>query len=282
MPFLTEMDESTGLLDAERIKEKGIDLRAAYLAAHPYPHIAIEDFLPAALLDRCLAEFPALTDAASSFDRSQERAKRSFSPDKLPSFSRQLFYSFNSRPFIQVIENICGIRGLIPDPYYLGGGFHEISQGGHLSVHSDFNHHVPLNLERRINVLIYLNRDWRDDYGSQLELWDTDMLRCVKSYPPMFNSCVIFNTTSHSNHGNPRPVAHPAGVPRRSIALYYYTATWDGTKRTHTTQFRVRPGTVDQPDRDVQKRELFADWMPPVLYREFLRFRRRRQPKRSQ
>lgn len=282
MPFLTEMDESTGLIDLERVKEKGLGLRAAYMAAHPYPHIAIEDFLPAALLDRCLEDFPASTDAVSSFDRSQERLKRSFSPDKLPPFTRQIFYSFNSRPFIQVIENICGIRGLIPDPYYLGGGFHEISQGGHLSVHSDFNHHVPLNLERRINVLIYLNKDWTDDYGGQLELWDTDMLRCVKSYTPIFNRCVIFNTTSHSNHGNPHPVAHPAGVPRRSIALYYYTATWDGTKRTHTTQFRVRPGTVDQADREVQYRERLADWMPPALHRTLVRFRRGLQRKRSQ
>jgi Rps23 Pro-64 3,4-dihydroxylase Tpa1-like proline 4-hydroxylase len=281
MPFLTEMDESTGLLDAERVKEKGLDLRASYLAALPFPHIAIDDFLPSALLDRCLAEFPVSTTAEESFDRRQERLKQSFSPDRLTESSRQLFYSFNSRPFIQVIENICGIRGLIPDPYYLGGGFHEILQGGHLSVHADFNHHVPMNLERRINVLIYLNKDWKEDYGSQLELWDTGMQRCVKSYVPSFNRCVIFNTTSHSNHGNPHPVAHPAGVPRRSVALYYYTATWDETKRTHTTQFRTRPGTSDHPDRKVRNRELLADWLPPALHRTLLRIRRHRKGKQT-
>ena len=282
MPFLTEMDDTTGFVDVERVKDKGKELQADYLAADPFPHVSIDDFLPARLLDACLAEFPAADDAATSLNRIQERLKRSFSPDKLPPSCRQLFYSFNSRPFIQVVENISGIRGLIPDPHYLGAGFHEISQGGHLSVHADFNHHVPLNLERRINLLIYLNKDWKDEYGGQLELWDTEMQRCVKSYVPAFNRCVIFNTTSCSNHGNPRPVAHPAGVPRRSIALYYYTATWDGTKRAHTTQFRVRPGTVDRPDREVRSRELLADWMPPVAYRELLRIRRRFQRYRSQ
>lgn len=277
MPFLTEMDELTGLLDGDRIKDKGLALRESYLGADPFPHIAIDDFLPPALLERCLSEFPASTTAEESFDRRQERLKRSFSPDRLASPSRQLFYSFNSRPFIQVLENICGIRGLIPDPFFLGGGFHEISQGGHLSVHADFNHHVPMDLERRINVLIYLNKDWKDEYGSQLELWDKDMKRCVKSYVPTFNRCVIFNTTSNSNHGNPHPVAHPEGVPRRSIALYYYTATWDDTKRNHTTQFRPRPGTEDQADREVRNREMLADWLPPAMYRQLARLRRRQR-----
>jgi hypothetical protein len=138
-----------------------------------------------------------------------------------------------------------------------------------------------MNLERRINVLIYLNRNWKDAYGSQLELWDVPMTKCVKSYLPLFNRCVIFNTTSLSNHGNPQPVQHPEAVPRRSIALYYYTATWDDTKRTHTTQFRVRPESADQPDREVRTRELLADWMPPVLYRGLVRFHRRRQQRQA-
>lgn len=277
MTYLTEMEEATGLLGNQLSREKGSELRERYLSAEPFPHIAIDDFLPAALLEQCLKDFPVAASAEEAFNRSQERLKRSFSPDRLPNSSRHLFYSFNSRPFIQVIENITGIKGLIPDPFFLGGGFHEIAQGGHLSVHSDFNHHVPMDLERRINVLIYLNKNWKSEYGSQLELWDVPMTKCVKSYLPVFNRCVIFNTTSLSHHGNPKPVQHPDAVPRRSIALYYYTATWDGTKRTHTTQFKVRPESEDQPDRAVSLREFLVDWMPPALHRELVRFRRRRQ-----
>lgn len=267
MPYLRDFDENTGLLDSASAKDKGLELREEYLAAEPFPHIAIDDFLPPAILDRCLAEFPAPTAAAESYDRSQERLKRSYSPDVLPPFSRQLFYAFNSRPFIQVVENITGIKGLLPDPFFLGGGLHEIATGGHLSVHADFNHHVPLNVERRVNVLIYLNKDWREEYGGQLELWDDGMSTCLKSYVPAFNRCVLFNTTSRSNHGNPQVVRHPGGVPRRSIALYYYTATWDGLRRSHTTQFRVRPGSADRPDFEVRKRELLADWLPPIVNR---------------
>ncbi len=272
MTFLSEMDETTGLLDEAKVLDKGRDLRKAYTAGDPFPHIAIDDFLPQAVLERCLAEFP--TDKAGvtdTYDRNQERFKTAFTPDVLPPYSRHLFYAFNSRPFIQVIENISGIQGLIPDPLFEGGGYHEMTQGGHLSVHADFNYHRQLNLERRINVLIYLNKDWKDEYGSQLELWNKDMTTRMKSYVPLFNRCVIFSTTSDSNHGNPQPVNHPDGTPRRSIALYYYTATWNNIKRKHTTQFRVRPGdTDDEPDYKSRSQDVLGDVMPPMLYRKLI------------
>jgi hypothetical protein len=93
------------------------------------------------------------------------------------------------------------------------------------------------------------------------------MKNCVVKLAPVFNRCVIFNTTSESWHGNPDPVNHPDGRPRRSIALYYYTSTWSDTKRDHTTQFKVRPGTEDKPDWKVGVNEAIADILPPVLYR---------------
>jgi 2OG-Fe(II) oxygenase superfamily len=272
MTFLSEMDQETGLLNAAKVAGKGRDLRRAYQDGDPFPHIAIDDFLPDSILERCLAEFPTDTAGVTdAYDRKQERFKRAFTPDVLPPFSRNLFYAFNSRPFIQVVENISGIPGLIPDPFFEGGGYHEISQGGHLSVHADFNYHRRLNVERRINVLIYLNKDWKDDYGAQLELWDVDMKSRVKSYVPAFNRCVIFSTTSESNHGNPQAVNHPDGTPRRSIALYYYTATWNNTKKKHTTHFRVRPGeATDAPDIRSRSQDVLGDLMPPMLYRRLI------------
>jgi hypothetical protein len=89
----------------------------------------------------------------------------------------------------------------------------------------------------------------------------------VRKLAPEFNRCVIFNTTSESWHGNPEPVNHPAGVTRKSIALYYYTSTWSDVKRDHTTQFKVRPGSEDKRDWRVARNELIADLLPPLLYR---------------
>jgi hypothetical protein len=271
--YLSEMDADTGFVEAGAVRDKGVELAQAHASAQPFPHTVIDDFLPPKLLEACLAAFPALCDAAAAFDRDQERFKRQFNPDELAPQLRGLFYSFNSAPFIRVLENITGIKGLIPDPFYLGAGFHETAEGGHLSVHADFNHHKPMNLERRINVLIYLNKDWKEDFGGQLELWNEQMTEKVKSVTPDFNRCVIFNTTSTSYHGHPQKVRHPHGAARRSIALYYYTATWDGTRREHTTQFKVRPDASEKTDWRVKARELAADFTPPVLARSLRRFK---------
>ena len=275
MVYLTEMDATTGYVDAAAVRDKGRELHEAYVAAQPFPHVVIDDFLPAPLLEACLAEFDrSRHDQQVMFDRPQERLKRQYLPDELSPQMRAFFYGFNSRPFLRLIENITGIKGLIPDPYFSGGGFHEIHTGGHLSVHADFNHHVVMNLERRINVLIYLNHGWEDAYGGQLELWENDMSACARSIIPEFNRCVIFNTTSNSNHGNPHPVAHPDGISRKSIALYYYTATWSAEMRGRTTQFRPRRGTEDRKDWQVRIDELYTDLMPPVMRRGIAKVRR--------
>jgi hypothetical protein len=236
----------------------------------------IDDFLPPEILEICLKRFPKVLDKEGmTFDRPQERLKSSFNPDHLDDALRGFFYSLNSKPFIRFLENLTGIKGLIPDPYFMGAGFHEIKNGGHLSVHADFNHHKPMNLERRINVLIYLNKDWKEEFGGQLELWDDDMKVCQKSAVPLFNRCVVFNTTSTSNHGNPNVVNHPQGIPRRSIALYYYTSTWSDEKREHTTHFQTRPGSTDRKDNQVKRDEMLSEFLPPILYRTLRKIARR-------
>ncbi len=275
MAYLPANPSDPALFDFDAVKDCGAELAGAFAAAAPFPHAVIDDFLPEAVIDLCLEQFPENPDADSQqFDRNQERYKTSFHPDYMAPELRRLFYAFNARPFIRVVENITGIKGLIPDPYFLGGGFHEIGNGGHLSVHADFNHHKPLGLERRVNVLIYLNRDWRDEFGGQLELWRTDMSERVQSITPLANRCVMFTTTGESMHGNPQPVAHPDGVTRKSIALYYYTATWTGDKASRTTQFRPRPGSGDETDWRVRIDQTLSDFLPPVLNRQITRLRR--------
>src|SRR5947208_11415700 len=269
MSYLTMVDTKLGLFHPEFMNTAGLELTQQYNDARPFPHICIDDLFPAEVLDMCLQEFPTnLGKDGVTFDRAQERFKSSFNPDQLSSQVRSFFYSLNSRPFIKFLENLTGIPGLIPDPYFLGAGFHEIKNGGHLSVHADFNHHKPMDLERRINVLIYLNKQWKDRYGGQLELWDEAMTSCHQSIVPEFNRGVIFNTTSKSMHGNPQPVSHPDQVPRRSIALYYYTSTWSSGTREHTTHFKSRPNTGDRADYKVRVKEAVYDWVPPIVLRK--------------
>ena len=100
---------------------------------------------------------------------------------------------------------------------------HEIRRGGFLKIHSDFNVHPQLRLNRRLNLLLYLNKNWKIDWGGQLELWDQEMKSCRAKVQPNFNKMIIFKTTDYSYHGHPEPLNCPENISRKSIALYYYT-----------------------------------------------------------
>lgn len=260
-----DVDELT--IDTETARAVAEPYAERYQSATPYNHICIDNFLPEAVIERVRADIASLPDADRSFDRAQERYKTSYNPDRLPAYTRHLFHAFNSRPFILFLEKMTGIEGLIPDPYFSGAGIHRVANGGHLDIHADFNQHKRMNLERRLNVLIYLNPDWREEWGGSFEVWDKQMSNKMSSFVPLYNRMVCFSTGSDTFHGNPEPVNHPTGEPRQSIALYYYTATWGPHRKAHPTLFKPRPGTNDERDRAVGRHTMLQDLLPPMLYR---------------
>jgi len=262
------LDPDTLLLPTDEARAAAAPRSKEYQDRKPFPYGCYDNFLAPEILDRVKEELKVLPEADTSFDRPQERRKTSYIPERLPEYTRHLFYALNSRPVIAFLEELTGIKGLIPDPYFAGGGIHVVRNGGHLDIHADFNHHAALNLERRVNMLIYLNKNWKEEYGGSFEIWNEDMTEKVEGFVPQFNRMCIFNTSSKSWHGNPEPVNHPKGQPRMSIALYYYTATWDATRKSHTTRFKPRPGTIDRSDRQIARKELLADLLPPILHRK--------------
>lgn len=267
MPMLP-LDPDTLLLPTAEARAAAAPHSETYRGRKPFPYGGYDDFLAPEILDRVKEELKVLPEVETSFDRPQERLKNSYIPERLPEYTRRLFYALNSRPVIAFLEELTGIKRLIPDPYFAGGGVHVVRNGGHLDIHADFNHHAALNLERRVNMLIYLNKDWKEEYGGSFEVWNESMTAKVAGFVPQFNRMCIFNTSSTSWHGNPEPVNHPDGQPRMSIALYYYTATWDATRKSHTTRFKPRPGKIDQSDRQIARQELLADLLPPILHRK--------------
>lgn len=252
----------------EACVERGESLAEQYQSADPFPHIVMDDFLPADFLRKVAANFPE-KEKAVSFKRDQENLKFQFHPEAIAyDPTRALFAALNSQPFLRFLSAMTGIEGLIADPYFAGGGLHQTEKGGHLGVHADFNRHKTMNVRRRLNVLIYLNDDWRDEYGGNLELWSTDMKERRASLAPVIGRCVVFSTNLDSYHGHPDPLNTPEGVSRKSIATYYYTSAADlNDQPDRTTNFRRRPGSVDKPDVSTQFRHFAKEWVPPALLR---------------
>ena len=264
------LDHDSLLTDTEAARAAAKSYSQTYQNNDPYPHICIDNFLPPKILDKVIEDLAGRQEAETNFARAQENRKTSYIPERLPNYTKNLFYALNSRPFILFLEDMTGIEGLIPDPFFFGAGIHEVANGGHLDIHADFNLHSKMKLERRLNVLIYLNKDWREEWGGSFEIWDREMKSRVKSFVPLFNRMVTFSTTSDSFHGNPSVVNQPDGKSRFSIALYYYTATWDDTRKSHSTLFKPRPNSKDKRDYSEQRREILKELTPPMLYRRII------------
>ena len=233
------------LFRSARYVEMAERLAPVYAGASPFPHVVIDDFLPEALASRMLAEFPS-PDAANwvRLDKSAYSKKLAANQEEqVGPFIFSVLQELNSADFLSFLQRLTGIQGLAPDPYFEGGGLHQILPGGFLKVHADFNLHSVMRLDRRLNLLVYLNRDWRDDYGGHLELWDRTMTRCETRVLPVFNRAVLFNTTDWSFHGHPDPLACPTGMTRKSIALYYYSRgrPEEETSPSHSTLWQIRP-----------------------------------------
>ena len=277
------IESSEGLLlDPAKARHAGEALSAQYCFAEPFPHIVVDDFLPEAVAESALAHFP---QQALKSDRVFEigyagQHKRQIMPEECEAPARQLFHFFNSRPMLEFLEGLTGIQGLISDPYFVGGGFHETARGGKLGIHADFRINDQLHLHRRINVIIYLNKDWRAEWGGALELWDRGMTAKQHEVLPLFNRCVIFNTDADSYHGHPDPLTSPDGVMRRSIALYYYTASKEIYKEvpSQSTIYHARPGDDAGTRREARRLRLdqhLRQWVPPALLRYVFAVQRR-------
>jgi len=223
-----------------------------YRSAEPYPHIVIDNFLPVSVLETVIEAFPR-----PDSDFWNERIKEAYqvklasnNVDGAPPPIRDLMYQLNSATVLKSLETLTGEGPLISDPFFDGGGLHQIERGGHLSIHSDFAKPRHLPIFRRLNLIIYLNKDWKEDFGGSLELWSRDGKEKVKSVLPIANRAVIFTTDTTSFHGHPEPVNCPPNMSRRSLALYYYSV--QPPARAHngtTTRWRLNSGNQDADAR---------------------------------
>ncbi|MBN8551031.1 MAG: 2OG-Fe(II) oxygenase, partial [Deltaproteobacteria bacterium] len=221
------MTESSALktVDMQRLKAALSSLRAEYAQKKPFPHIVLEDFLERPHAEQAMVDFPgADSDQWLHYKHFNENKLGQSKLELMPDSIAQVIRECSSAEFCAFLSELTGIPNLIPDPDLDGGGLHQSARGGFLRVHTDFTTHPKHpTWQRRVNLLVYLNKDWLDSYGGHLELWDVDMQSCQAKIAPTFNRCTIFTTGTDTFHGLPHPLTCPEGMTRKSIALYYFT-----------------------------------------------------------
>jgi Rps23 Pro-64 3,4-dihydroxylase Tpa1-like proline 4-hydroxylase len=214
-----------------------------YRSNSPCPHILLKDFIEPQIALAMARQFPSLaSDSWTQYKHANENklgmAKRELFPPTIGAVVDEL----NSPEFVAWISELTGIADLMGDPMLEGGGLHQSGRGGYLNVHTDFSmHHFHANWHRRVNLILYLNPGWKEEWGGSLELWEKGMRRCGAKYPPLLNHALIFNTDERSLHGFPDPLTCPEGESRKSLALYYYTLDPGSKVPVHSTDYFARP-----------------------------------------
>lgn len=249
MSTLVPMPQATleHLVDSQ-VRAQITTLATRFQQREPFRHLVIENFFEAGFAKRLLDEFPAFERGNARNEAGQLGQKSTV--EKVQGLGApylELDELIKSQPFLELVGQLTGIETLLYDPWYFGGGTHENRNGQDLDPHVDFNRHPVENWHRRLNLIVYLNPEWMNEWGGSLELHSdprSDDNR-ITLITPLFNRAVIFETTETSWHGFSR-----IGLPdtrqdlsRRSVALYFYTRDRPAEELadTHSTIYVDRP-----------------------------------------
>jgi hypothetical protein len=261
MASLQEPGIMAMLADKISLPASTTKLALSFKSAHPFPHLVIDNMFPDQMLDEVLGEIPPMSDKKwfhEDYDRLTKSNLRSAA--ELGEAGYQFTALLNSAKFLYLISELSGIWALLPDPYMGGAGYHVVPAGGKFDVHADRNIDQVTGLKRRLAMLVYLNKDWKTEYGGQLELWNKSGSRCEKVVEPIFNRTILFEVTDQNFHGV-RPVLNQERA-RTSFATYYHTVP-EANLIPHNSIYVPSFYLKKEPLR----RRLMKDVMPPVLLR---------------
>ena len=214
-------------IDIASLYKRLPEIRKNFFSAKPFHYVMFDNFFSEEVVDLVYENYPKIEngvwDGTTYLDQRNKFQKTKFPAN---SVMDEIFKELNSQWMLGWLDDLAGFDDkLVADYELFGGGLHQSTTGAYLNVHVDFNIHPKTKYHRRLNLLIYMNKDWKDEYQGHIELWDLTNNRrnMLGKYAPLFNRCVIFETNEISFHGHPKPLECPEGMSRKSIALYYYT-----------------------------------------------------------
>jgi Rps23 Pro-64 3,4-dihydroxylase Tpa1-like proline 4-hydroxylase len=239
------------ILSTKNIEIEKEYARNAYKIATPFPHVTIDNLFDKYFLENTINDIKDLDRKKWWEYNNIFEKKYAYNNFQNMGKSLQEYFNFvNGNYFTKFLEQVTCINNLIADPSLYGGGIHKIIQGGKLDIHEDFNYHKITGWKRKINVITFLNKEWKETYGGHTEFWNKDMTKCCSKILPVFNRTIIFCTDQDSFHGHPEPLNCPDHMERLSLATYYYVfekLEIDNQKIMSTT-YKKRPSDITNED----------------------------------
>lgn len=223
------------LTDPVHIRE----LSSTFRNAPSFPHICIDDFLESDFAENLHNSFPPISQMHKHYKGLNERKSEESDFSKLDPTFLKLRKFLSGTDFTSWLEKICGYPSLTVPPDFRGAGIYQGGNGSFLDIHIDFSVHPTLRLQRKVNVLLFFNKNWEANWGGHLELWNPSVTQCLASFAPLFNRCVIFECNEVSYHGYDKIVT-PDNVFRKSFYMYFYTPLNEHVKY-HDTVFKLKP-----------------------------------------
>jgi Rps23 Pro-64 3,4-dihydroxylase Tpa1-like proline 4-hydroxylase len=238
------------MINYELLESRKSALAAAFRHAKPFRWMMVDGFLNDPWPRRLHDEFGDAMQRSGKNPQAPKKHRHVLSKigihrrEQMNDVHVQFFDAVQDGRFTRFLEEVTGISPIIADQAIVGGGLHEIYPGGYLNVHTDFNFHPQSGHHRRLNILYYLNPEWREEWEGKLELWPEDFSGPFAEIAPILNRMVIFETSEISYHGHPKPLRFPQGLTRRSLATYYYSNWPAGLERREKTNYRLVPWQV--------------------------------------
>lgn len=214
-------------------------LHKTFRSNKPICHLVIDNFLQADLAQAIFDHFPPMKEMNTHYKGINEKKAEHSNFLELNGSFQQLHEALLSQEFISWLEQVTGIRLLETIEDRLGYGLHQGANSSFLDIHIDYNLHPIKKMFRKLNLILFFNPQWENDWGGNLELWDKDVKTCVQSIAPVFNRCVIFECSEVSYHGYDK-ITVPEGITRKSCYQYYFIPVTDNIS-FHDTMFKPRP-----------------------------------------
>jgi len=220
----------------------------------PFPHFVIDNFLDESVAEKLSNEFSEFNSSDwYSYENPLEVKKTIHNWYSFPPDTYKFLNYLNSSTFIDQIKSITGENNLYPDQGLHGAGWHIHGRGGKLNVHLDYEVHPKLNLLRKYNFIYYLSKDWREEWGGNLEFWShneetNSPKEKIKTIECKFNRVILFDASQNSWHGFSEPINCPEKVYRKSIAMYYLTDVPDNLRNRKRALYSPSESQKDNPE----------------------------------